>query len=359
MKHNSVNKDISDNNKYKNPLISVVIPVYNVEKYLCECLDSVINQTYSFLEIIIIDDGSTDSSGTICDNYMVADSRIRVVHQHNYGLGHARNVGMKEATGKYIIFLDSDDYWQLNTLEELLKEAEAHDVQVVVFSAQPFIDGVEEFEGLDYGHSVQNNVVKTGLDSLSCAVSHGEYYSQACLRLYRFDYLIKNDFKFDEGIIHEDESFSFLAYINAERIECLGERYYKRRYRPGSIMMSRDFFLSAHGYRVAIDTLLKYMQKKPMCRMENKLFNKQIIGYIFTIFSLYKKTKRMASNDNLTGNQPHANDIIADTQDTIRQVCRKAKGFPLSYRLIMRNFKTGYCFWLLHEMLKKIVVVRK
>ena len=359
MNRNSVTPNVFNVNSYNQPLISVVIPVYNVENYLRECLDSVLNQTYSFFEVIIVDDGSTDSCGSICDSYMVKDARIKVLHQQNRGLGHARNVGMNEATGKYIIFLDSDDYWRLNTLEKLLYEAETHDLQVVVFSAQRFFDGVEEFNGLDYGHSVQNNVVKTGLDSLSCAVSHGEYYSQACLRLYRLDYLIKYDFKFDEGIIHEDESFSFLAYINAERIECLGERYYKRRYRPGSIMMSRDFFLSAHGYRVAIDTLLKYMQKKPMCRMENKLFNKQIIDYIFSIFSLYKKSKRMASNNNLTGNQLHAHNIVADTQDTIRQVCRKAKGFPLSYRLFMCNFKTGYCFWLLREMVTKIVVVHK
>ena len=86
------------------PLISVVISVYNVEKYLRECVDSVINQTYSFIEIILIDDGSTDSSGRICDECKVNDSRIRVIHQAKYGLEHVRNIRMKLASGKYIIW---------------------------------------------------------------------------------------------------------------------------------------------------------------------------------------------------------------------------------------------------------------
>ena len=92
------------------PLISVIIPVYNVEKYLNKCLNSVINQTYSNLEIILIDDGSSDTSGKICDEYAMKDSRIRVVHKNNGGLSSARNTGMKVMNGDYFSFIDSDDY---------------------------------------------------------------------------------------------------------------------------------------------------------------------------------------------------------------------------------------------------------
>ena len=230
MKKGGVQSQISENNKSANrPLVSVVIPVYNVEKYLRECVDSVINQTYRQIEIILIDDGSTDSGGDICEKYALIDSRIKLIHQENQGLGHARNVGMGEATGKYVIFLDSDDYWKLTALEELAEEAEKKDLQVIVFAAQPFCDGIDQHKGPSYSHTVQNNQVKNGAESLSFSKSHGEYYAQACLRFYRLDYLRDNGFRFDEGIIHEDESFSFLAYVHADRVECLGERYYYRR----------------------------------------------------------------------------------------------------------------------------------
>ncbi len=336
-------------NEQKQPLISVVIPVFNVENYLSECLDSVLNQTYSNFEVILVDDGSTDSSGIICDNYMASDSRIKVLHLQNNGLGHARNVGIHIASGKYIIFLDSDDYWRLNTLEVLLYEAETHDLQMVVFSAQSFYDGIEWYKGLTYSHIVQNNIVKSGLESLSYSSAHGEYYSQACLRFYRLDYLKQNGFQFDEGVIHEDESFSFLSYIKAKRVECLGERYYQRRYRPGSIMMTLDSYQSAHGLSVAISTLLKFMQKNDLNPLEKKLFNNQIIGYIFSIYFRNRDIKTKSNNYN---SKSYANSIATDTQDIIQQVCRHAKGFPLHYRLILYNFEIGYHFWVMREILK-------
>lgn len=93
----------------KNPLVSIIIPVYNVEPYLKECLDSIVNQTYSLLEIILVDDGSTDQSGVICDEYAEKDDRIRVIHQHNQGLSMARNAGMEIMTGEWVMFVDSDD----------------------------------------------------------------------------------------------------------------------------------------------------------------------------------------------------------------------------------------------------------
>ena len=93
------------------PFFSVIIPVYNVEKYLDQCVRSVLNQPFTDLEVILVDDGSTDSSGKMCDAYVARDSRVRVIHQENGGLGQARNAGLHVAKGKWILFLDSDDYW--------------------------------------------------------------------------------------------------------------------------------------------------------------------------------------------------------------------------------------------------------
>lgn len=114
----------------KSDLISVIVPVYNVEKYLKKCLDSIVNQTYKNLEIIIVDDGSTDNSGLICDEYSKNDSRIKVIHKKNGGLSDARNVGLDNANGKYISFIDSDDYIEENMIICLYHDCEDNNCQM-------------------------------------------------------------------------------------------------------------------------------------------------------------------------------------------------------------------------------------
>lgn len=104
-----------------NELVSIIVPVYNVEKYICECLNSIIEQTHKIIEIILVDDGSTDNSGKICDEYAKKDSRIRVIHKENGGQGSARNTGLKMAVGKYVLFIDSDDWVEENYVELLLR----------------------------------------------------------------------------------------------------------------------------------------------------------------------------------------------------------------------------------------------
>ena len=113
-----------------NKLISVIIPVYNVEKYLTYCLESVIGQTYKNLQIILVDDGSTDSSGKILDAYAAKDSRVRVIHKKNSGYGHSMNIGFAEATGEYIGIVESDDYAELNMFETLYEVAHKNKLDV-------------------------------------------------------------------------------------------------------------------------------------------------------------------------------------------------------------------------------------
>ena len=120
--------------------ISVVIPVYNVEKYLQECVNSVLRQTYTDFEVILVDDGSTDSGGRICDDYAQKDPRVRVIHQANGGLSVARNTGLRAAQGKYVYFLDSDDYIEDHTLEALIFLAEKESADIVFFDGYVFFD---------------------------------------------------------------------------------------------------------------------------------------------------------------------------------------------------------------------------
>ena len=103
------------------PTVSFIVPVYNVETYLPKCIESILDQTFNDIEIILIDDGSTDNSGNICDKYQIQDSRIQVIHQNNQGISHTRNIGIEQAKGKYISFIDSDDFVSNNYTEILLK----------------------------------------------------------------------------------------------------------------------------------------------------------------------------------------------------------------------------------------------
>ena len=143
-------------------LISVIIPVYNVEKYIRFCLDSVINQTYKNLEIIIVDDGTKDSSGEIAEEYARKDSRIKVVHKENGGLSDARNVGLDIATGKYIAFLDSDDVISLDFYEYLYRLIKENDYDIAECEflriSSDEIENVQKI--LDEKNSNENIVVK-------------------------------------------------------------------------------------------------------------------------------------------------------------------------------------------------------
>ena len=121
---------------------SIIIPVYNVEKYLNECVDSVLNQTYKYMEIILVDDGSTDSSPQICDSYAEKDNRIRAIHKENGGLSSARNAGIKNMTGDYVLFLDSDDFWDNNkALEHLSYIISEQKPDVVCYGYKEFCTG--------------------------------------------------------------------------------------------------------------------------------------------------------------------------------------------------------------------------
>ena len=134
------------------PLIGVIIPVYNVEKYLEQCVDSVLNQSFKDIEIILVDDGSKDSSGEICDYYKEKDSRVKVIHKENGGLSDARNMGIRQCSSEYILFLDSDDYWKENCLEEIARCIEDN-VDIVFLTAAKYFEQTgqieEKFETLD------------------------------------------------------------------------------------------------------------------------------------------------------------------------------------------------------------------
>lgn len=216
--------------------VSIVIPVYNVEAYLEECVESVLNQTYQDFEIIFIDDGSTDRSGEICDNYARKDNRMRVIHQANAGLSAARNKGIDVAKGQYIYFLDSDDIIIPETLELLVEIAESEQSDVVFFDADVFFAGCEPDPKVYRYERTKKYPSALGRDMIKVLLQTDEYRTAVPLMLFNRAYLRRNKLAFKEGILHEDELFTFLVYFANGIISHCHEKLYLRRMRASSIM---------------------------------------------------------------------------------------------------------------------------
>lgn len=219
-------------------MISVVIPVYNVEKYLAQCVDSVLDQTFQDFEIILVDDGATDSSRAMCDEYAQKDARIRVIHQPNGGLSAARNTGLSAASGEYIYFLDSDDYIEPTALADLVSAVQQEQADVVFFDGYVFYDECEENDSVSRYERKAPYTTQNGRSILPQLLMNEEYRTAVPLMLFRTNYLTAHALTFREGIIHEDELFTFLVYNADGRVAHCHKQLYARRIRPASIMTS-------------------------------------------------------------------------------------------------------------------------
>lgn len=220
----------------KLPLISIIIPVYKVEKYINKCLESVVNQSYNNIEIILIDDGSPDQCGEICDNYAKCDKRIRVVHKTNGGLSDARNTGLEICTGDYIGFVDGDDYISHDMYEKMLEYALQNDVDVVMCGAANVIYNKEQknryFEPyvLRDKTEIINNVLAFPYDGASTTV---------CNKLFKKE-IFKN-LKFDKNVAYEDD-YIVLKWINkTNSLGIMPDPFYKYVQRRDSITHKRHY----------------------------------------------------------------------------------------------------------------------
>ena len=192
--------------------ISVIVPIYNVEKYLGRCVRSLCNQTHTNLEILLVDDGSPDCSGIMCDEFALQDPRIRVIHKKNGGLSDARNAGIEQATGDYIAFLDSDDWVDPTWLETLYKLCESYDAEIGECSYRNYFPGSIREETTCSGEIFEFTPVQameSNLDWKYCK-------PVAWNKLYRRD--IVGDIRYPVGKIHEDEFTTHHFYLAATKI---------------------------------------------------------------------------------------------------------------------------------------------
>ena len=233
-------------------VVSIIVPVYNVEAYLSQCVDSLVNQTYPHIEIILVDDGSTDASGRICDEYAQRDTRIRVIHKPNGGLSSARNAAIPLVSGDYLMYVDSDDWILEDTLEKSLAILDRHpEVEVLEFGAIDCIDGVlAEYQSYSGG---SEDVQMSGLDALR-AYSLGNLPSPlAWGKVYVLDQI--RELRFLDGRLHEDNTYIFETLTKVKHYYYLNEPLYVyRRNRVGAITQTlnlkiQDMFLNVRDVR--------------------------------------------------------------------------------------------------------------
>ena len=211
-------------------LISVIVPIYNVEKYLDRCVESIINQTYKNLEIILVDDGSPDNCPKMCDDYAKKDSRIKVVHKENGGLSDARNAGMKVATGEYVSFIDSDDYISLDFYETLLETMVDNDSDIVECGVVKFYED-NNFDEYNDDLKVTNYETVDALDGL---ISENPFKQHVWNKLYKSSVAL--DIPYAVGKLNEDEFWTYQVFGKAKKVTRINQTMYYYFQRNGSIM---------------------------------------------------------------------------------------------------------------------------
>lgn len=217
--------------------ISVIIPIYNVSKYLGTCLDSVLSQANADVEVICINDGSTDDSGAILSSYSSTHPEMVVIDQKNAGLSAARNAGLKRAQGEYVMFLDSDDWIEPDALAKLASVT--NDQDMICFNGRRYLEDSGEFEEADTLAPEQNI---TGWEYYNKYSLQPRRFAFVCvvLRAYKREFLIKNGLWFAEGIYHEDNRFTPMACYYAKSVRVIDDVLYNYRVRGSSITTTRN-----------------------------------------------------------------------------------------------------------------------
>ena len=222
--------------------VSIIIPVYNVENYLKQAVESAMNQTYENIEIILVDDGSKDNSGKMCDEFAEIDKRIKVVHKPNGGLSDARNAGLENATGKYIMFLDSDDFFELDAVEAMYKEIEDKDADYVIGNYRNASESGEKWDKPVFDLK-RFKPFKLSID---------DYYNSFFImnsgvwnKIFRKEFIDKINIKFEVGLPAEDAIFTTYCFIKSSKVYYIPTIVFNYRLREGnsiSTSCSKQYF---------------------------------------------------------------------------------------------------------------------
>lgn len=239
------------------PLISVIVPVYQVEPYLHECVDSILGQSFHDFELILVDDGSPDNCGVICDEYAAADSRVRVIHQKNGGLSAARNAGIEAAKGGYLTFIDSDDMVFPLFLEHLMTIVKTNDAEIACCNMVEF---PEDGKPHEYQERERKELLLSGHDA--ALDQYGErslFRVSSCSKLYLAT--LFSNIRFPIGMLHEDQAITPIVLYKAKRVVASDLMLYCYRLRTQSIMHSK-FSAKRYDDIAAVEHCIEFFEEK-------------------------------------------------------------------------------------------------
>lgn len=278
----------------QNVKFSIVVPVYKVEEELPRCVESLLNQTYQCIEIVLVDDGSPDRCSELCDGYAKQDVRVKVLHKQNGGLSDARNAGIKEATGDYVLLVDSDDAIELNTCERFYETIQKDWPDIVVGEAKQWKkDGIEF---LDHTN-LQPNTVYEAREYVKLAISEKHWWAPACLNLYKRTFLLKNDLKFQTGLLHEDMLFLPYVFLKNAKVKYLKGYFYNYIIRENSITQKQKTSKNAEHLFWIYEEWAKLFQQETDKELYRKLQGFLMKCYLNTCreYQLPRKDKKIVS----------------------------------------------------------------
>ncbi len=271
------------------PRISIIVAIYNAEKYLHQCLDSIAQQTFPFWECILVDDGSTDSSSQICDNYAIQDSRFKVIHKKNEGVAIARKIGIENATGEYSIHTDSDDWIEPTMLESLYKATQVTDVDIII--TDYFVNKSDLNQKISKQEPSSLSPKQVLLDLLN-----NKLFGSLCNKLIRTNLYRKLNIKFFSDINHSEDLLTCIQLLQNSnlKISYLPKAFYHYRVNDSSIThhFTRDTYKMRMKFRDKLEKLLKLPNSKELIeKISFEIFTEAFIYDILTKEEIYNNLK--------------------------------------------------------------------
>lgn len=263
------------------PKFSVIVPVYNVEEYLDECVKSVIEQTFTDWELILVDDGSSDNSYKICCSYAENDARIKAIHQENTGASGARNNGISNAAGEYILFLDSDDFYNKNIcLEIISNKLDEAGSDILVFGCTDFNMMTGKSIVSRTGYNLELIDKNNYRDTMHYLLSNKMIPGGPTIFAFRRDIVIQNDIRFKQGIQDEDYDFVLSVFLNSKSVTAIDDPFYSYRHGRAESVTGSGNILMIRGIDYTVNKWI------PICLdMKDEILRKDYLNYIAFIYT--------------------------------------------------------------------------
>lgn len=283
--------DLNKRNIYR---LSYIVPIYNMEKYMEQCIDSIMEQNTSNIEIILVDDGSTDYSPQICDEYARKYQFIHVVHKRNGGISSARNAGLEVAKGRYVCFVDSDDFYKIKFADTFLEICEKNSIDIIRGWYGIYDEEVQEYLYHPFPQITYEQQILTGRDFLIRSVSEKANEVVPWLGFFRRDYLIEHSLYFPEGISYEEDQLFFLEALLCDencRVYQSNIEFYAYRKRKGSATKSPSL-KQVDDIIYVVNEETKIIHKYQMTKQTQKAAYRYICSSFYQLTSIYGRVKK-------------------------------------------------------------------